>query len=90
MRQEFCIFDKKVANQSQHEADVAVLQSISTVNAAEISCGSSVIGGESSPDVIPDDGHLSSGILLDAPHAVWLVAVDLIEEVWLENCIISK
>ena len=49
-----------------------------------------MIGGEASPDVIPDNGHLSSSVLLDAPHAHWLVAADLIQEVGLENGIVSK
>ena len=48
-----------------------------------------MVGSESGPDVIPDDSHLTIGILLDAPHAVWLVTVDLIKEVRLENGIVS-
>ena len=48
-----------------------------------------MVGSESGPDVIPDDSHLSSSVLLDAPHAVWLVSVDLIKEVRLKNGIVS-
>ena len=49
-----------------------------------------MVGSEASPDGIPDDSHLSRCVLLDAPHAIWLVATHLIQEVGLENGIVLE
>ena len=71
------------------EADVHVFEAITDVDAAKISTASSVVGGEASPDVVPDNGHLPIGVLVDAPAADGLIARDLVKEIVLENCVVG-
>ena len=70
------------------EANVHVLKAIADVHAAEVTAPSSVVGSESSPHVVPDDGCLSIGVFLDAPAAEGLIVRDLVQEISLENCVV--
>ena len=49
-----------------------------------------MIGCKACPDVVPDDSHLASRILLAAPHAIGQVSADFVEEIGLVHCIILK
>ena len=49
-----------------------------------------VIGSVTGPDVIPDDGDLTSCILLNAPHSDWQIIGNIIKEVWLKYSIVLE
>lgn len=86
-----CILKRKyLALLSQLEDEVHVLCAVANVNSTEVAATSLMVGSVARPDVVSDDGHLAARVFLDAPHSRGKVLAHLIQEVWLENSVVSQ
>mmetsp|Transcript_1445 Transcript_1445/g.2089 ORF Transcript_1445/g.2089 Transcript_1445/m.2089 type:complete len:228 (-) Transcript_1445:260-943(-) len=75
---------------SHLEAEIDVLDTVAYVDATEVATSRLVIGSEASPEVVSNNSHLVGGVWLDAPAAHGQISGDLVEEVRLENCVVSE
>lgn len=79
----------KNAVNSNHEAEVSVLQPVAHVDRTVLLGPALVERCESFPNVISDDGCSALSAFLETPASLRLVRVNIIEEVSLEDGVVS-
>lgn len=70
--------------------EVGVLKTFTDVDAAETFSVAFVVSSVAEPDVVADNCALARAVLLDAPHSVGFVTIEIVKEVALENGIILE
>jgi len=69
---------------------VGVHKAFPNVDAAETFRVASMVSCVAVPDVVTHDGALTSAVLHDAPYAIGLITIEVVEEVALEDSIILE
>ena len=75
---------------SHLEAKVDVFYAVSDVNATILAGAALVVSSEACPQIVSNDGDFVRRVWLNSPAAHGDVCRDLVEEVRLENSIISQ